>query len=151
MPRWLFWFNYANIYITVSRSIRSTYFWSVGRNSKQLSDDNQQSDERKQPCESDKSCESNERGATCHRHRDTACSAGSHCYANNCRHAKDGASAEYIEREYNEYIAATRSAERQDTSARIWSGDELGDSKRSNSTARTNIEHITGIPTGVTV
>jgi hypothetical protein len=150
MSRWVSGIYNRAANFNLSNALRAASMGGLGRNSKQLHTSANQRDKYVESC---KPCESNKpskHGSTCHRHRDTPCGSGNHCYANNCGHT-DSASDNLIEREYNEYIAATRSAERQDTSARIWSGDELGDSKRSNSTARTNIEHITGIPTGVTV
>ena len=153
MSRWVRGIYNAAASFNLCNALRATRMGRMGRDTKHM---HTSSNQRNQHVESCKSCESNqsgEYGSTCHRNRDTKCDAGNHCYANNCRHSKDRSSTtdNILEREYNEYIAATRSAKGQDTGSRLWSGNEFGDSQHSSNATRTNVEYTTGIPTGTTI
>lgn len=58
--------------------------------------------------------------------------------------------ADYIERDYAEYLAATGS-KGQDTSTGIWNSIESRNFKQTNADSAGSIERCTGIPAGVTV
>jgi hypothetical protein len=150
MSKWVRGIYNAAANFNLSNALRATSMGRLGRNSKQL---HTSADQRDQHVESVKSCESDQSGklgSTCHRHRNSPCGTGDHCYANACKHANSTADNP-IEREYNDYITATRSAKGQDTGSRLRSGNEFGDSQRSSNTTRTNVEYTTGIPTGTTI
>ena len=112
-------------------------------------------------CESNKSSESdqpNKRTGICHRNRESLCSNQHHCAYNECGHRKTN--DQHVEgcicsicREYNEYnTAANKRTKRQNTSTRVWAGDESRGFKQPHSNAATtDIEYITGIPAGTTV
>jgi hypothetical protein len=153
MSRWIRGIYNAAANFNMSRSLRAAAGRTLDRNDKQL---HTSSDQRNQHVESSQSGESDQSGkygGACHRNRDTKCGARDHCYANNCGHAKNRSSAtdDPIEREYLDYLDATRSAKGKDTGSGIRAGYEFGDSQRSSNATRTNVEYTTGIPTGTTI
>jgi len=129
------------------RSLRGADSRALGRNGKQLhiiANERDQHVESVKPCEPAQSCQ---HGSTCHRNRNTACGAGNHCYTNACRHTTDNP----IEREYNEYITATRNAKGQNIGFGLRTCIEFRYSQHSSNSTETDIEYITGIPAGTTV
>jgi hypothetical protein len=161
MSRWIRGIYNAAANFNLSNALRATSVGRMGRNNQHLHAGSDQCDEHVEPCQSGESDQSGEYGGTCHRNRDTKCGAGNHCYANACKHASSTntiiigndviiTANDYIERDYADYTASIRT-EGQGAGARIRLSNESRHTKRSDNTARTDIEHITGIPTGVTV
>jgi len=150
MSRWIRGIYNAAASFNMSRSLRAAAGRTLDRNDKQL---HTRADQRNQHVESTKSCESNqsgEYGSTCHRNRDTACRTGNHCNTNACGHAVI-TTDNILEREYIDYLDATRSTQGQDSGSRLRTGNEFGDSQHSSNATRTNVEYLTGIPTGSTI
>jgi hypothetical protein len=147
MSRWIRGIYNAAANFNMSRSLRAAAGRTLDRNDKQLhiiANERDQHVESVKPCESAQSCQ---HGSTCHRNRNTACGAGNYCYTNACRHTTDNP----IEREYNEYITATRNTKGQNTSSGLRNSIEFRYSQRSSNATETDIEYITGIPAGTTI
>jgi len=177
MSKWVRGIYNAAANFNLSNALRATSMGRMGRNAKQL---HTSSDQRDQHVESGQSCESDQSGeyaGTCHRNRDTKCGAGDHCYANACKYATSPDTViigndviitdssdicdtecnkchptfcDHIERDYADYTARIRT-EGQGAGSWIRLSDESERIKRTNNTTRTDVEHVTGIPTGVTV
>jgi hypothetical protein len=150
MSRWIRGIYNAAANFNMSRSLRAAAGRTLDRNDKQL---HTSADQRNQHVESVKSCESDQSGklgSTCYRHRNSPCGSGNHCNTNACKH-NDSPADNLLEREYNDYITATRNTKGQDTGSGLRSGNEFGDSQRSSNATRTNVEYTTGIPTGTTI
>ena len=150
MSKWVRGIYNAAANFNLSNALRATSMGRLGRNSKQLHTGSDQRDQHVESVKSGESDQSGKLGSTCHRHRNSPCGSGNHCYANACKHANSTADNP-LEREYNEYITATRSAKGKDTGSRLRSGNEFGDSQHSSNATRTNVEYTTGIPTGTTI
>jgi hypothetical protein len=56
-----------------------------------------------------------------------------------------------IERDYNEYIDATGSTKGKDIGTRVWVSNEPRHFKQTSNGATTNIDHVAGVSTGVTI
>lgn len=177
MSKWIRGIYNAAANFNMSRSLRAAAGRTLGGNRKHV---REELNKRDKHVESGKSCESDqssEYGGTCHRNRDTTCTSGNHCYANACRHATSPDTViigndviitdsselcdtkcnkchptlcDHIERDYADYTASIRT-EGQGAGSWVRLSDESGHTKRTNITARTDVEHVTGIPTGVTV
>jgi hypothetical protein len=163
MSRWVRGIYNAAANFVLSGSLRAASGRTLDRDGKHLQDG---SDQSRECVKSNKSCESNQPSqhtCTCHSARtcncdrgdcadnDTSCSAtdgklpnnhGDSCTCSLCR-------------DYRDYIAATSSStirtEGQGAGARIRVSNEPRSTKRANNTTRTDVEHVTGIPTGVTI
>ncbi len=150
MSKWIRGIYNTAANFNMSGALRAAAGRTLGRNDKHM---HTSSDQRAQHVKPTKSCESDksgEYGGSCHRNRDIKCGARNHCYANTCKHA-DNTSDNPLEREYLDYLNATRSTEGKNTGSGVWDSHEFGDSQRSSNATRTNVEYITGIPTGTTI
>lgn len=168
----LYWTNSRSTANNMYRPVQSTYYWSMGRNSKYLREELNESDERVESSvsvQSDKSDKSsNYGGATCPRSTDASCPVSNYCSDRECPHCKCYNCTCNIEhtndhgehcscpqcRDYNDYadhIANVADPERERTSTGIWIGNELRAYEQTDSATANSIEHITGIPTGVTI
>lgn len=181
MSRWIRGIYNAAANFNLSNALRATSVGRVGRDQQHLSESSDEPNQHVEPSKSCQSGQSSEYGGTCHRNRATPCSDGDHCYADVCgrtgrinsKHPNntDGndfntviigndvvitvnrecnTTADYIEREYAEYTATIR-AQGQGNSTGVRVSDEPRDFKHSNNATGTNVEHVTGIPTGVTI
>jgi hypothetical protein len=159
MSRWVRGIYNAAANFVMSGSLRAARGRTMDRNTKHLHDESNQSGKRSKSNQSCESAQSDQYGGTCHRNRDSVCSNGDHCYVDKCGHGKqlnlhvDGCICS-ICREYNEYTSYTASVRTEGQGASSWIrfSDESRSFKQSDTVAtRTNIEHITGIPTGTTI
>jgi hypothetical protein len=159
MSRWIRGIYNAAANFNLSNALRAASLGGLGRNGKQLHTESDKSSEYVEPNQSSKSNQSDQYGGTCHRNRDTVCSNGDHCHVDKCGHRKgpklhvEGCACSGC-RDYNEYISHTASVrtEGQGSSSWIRLSDESGSAKQPDTVAaRTNIEHITGIPTGTAI
>ena len=153
MSRWIRGIYNAAASFNLCNALRAPRMGRMGRDTKHMhiiANERDQHVESVKPCEPAQSCQ---HGSTCHRNRNTACGAGNHCYANNCRHSKDRSSTtdNILEREYNKYITATRNTKGQNTSSGLRNSIEFRYSQRSSNATETDIEYITGIPAGTTI
>ena len=163
----------ANTNIFVPGPIRSTYFWSMGRDKQHLRQESDQSDKRGESniaSESDKSCEHH--SCTCHSARTCDCPAGTcaddnddgecstcKCYNCDCTSSnlpnKHGDSCTCPScRDYNDYadyISTSTDSQGKRSGSRVRPGDEFRTTELSDCNATDPIEHITGIQSGVTV
>ena len=154
MSRWIRGIYNATANFNLCNALRATSLGRLGRNVKQL---HTKSDKPSEHIKSDKSGKpvksNNECGS------DTDCLG---CAPFSCAKL-DPNSNHYagihvegcicsICRDFNEYNSASVRTEGQGVGSRIRFSDEFRSVKQPNTDAtRTNIEHITGIPTGVTV
>jgi hypothetical protein len=73
-----------------------------------------------------------------------------------CAHCNDydpryiRSAADYIERDYADYVNAT-SSEGQDTRSGVWGSDEPRNFKQADANSGDSVERCTGIPAGVTI
>ena len=160
----------------MSRPVRSTYFWSMGRERKHLREESNKPNERIKSNIASESDKSDEHCSTaCHRNRDTACSGTDHCYVNACEHGTDTECANCkcfnctcnkdrelpskhgdsctcpVCRDFNDYTTAIADPQRERSSTGIWIGNELRTTQCTDTDATSTIEYITGIPTGATI
>jgi hypothetical protein len=132
----------------------------MGRNGKQLQDGSDKSGkhiESNKSCEPDKPNKLGQHSCPSHPTRTCDCPAGT-CDDNYIGNKRVGLHVEgcicSVCREYNEYTNYTASVrtEGQGAGSRIWVSNEPRSAKQSDTVAaRTNIEHITGIPTGTAI
>ena len=169
MSKWVRGIYNSAANFVLSRSLRAASGRTMDRNRKQLRDD---SVESVKPNKSGEPCQSDERNTSTHgcpRHTTRTC---------NCTHGQCIDSD--LDREYNEFAefdqrdkdrikhtfidpefgvksvesgsgAGTIRTEGQGAGSRIRYSNEFGDSQRSSNATGTNVEHTTGIPTGVTI
>ena len=155
MSRWIRGIYNAAANFNLSNALRATSLGGLGRNSKQLHAESDQSgkcSESNQPSESVKPYKLGQRSCPSHPTRTCDCPAGT-CDDNSTNLHVDGCICSVC-REYNEYTSYTASVrtEGQGAGSRIWVSNEPRSAKQSDTAAaRTNIEHITGIPTGTTI
>lgn len=170
MSRWIRGIYIAAANFNLSNALRATRMGGVDRDGKHVRESSDKCDQHVEPCKPCQSGSCATTGATCP--RSPTCDE----YGIPCRHgatspctaATEGRSAiigndvvitvnsefitaaDYIEHEYAEYTATVRT-QGQGNSTGVWIGNESRDFKHSNNAARTNVEHLTGIPTGVTI
>jgi len=160
MSRWIRGIYNAAANFNMSRSLRAAAGRTLDRNDKQL---HTSADQRNQHVESSQSGESSKLGnstdgtASTTANRSTVI-VGNDVIITDSRDICDTQCnkchpvfCDHIEREYNDYLDATRSTQGQDSGSRLRTGNEFGDSQRSSHATRTNVEYLTGIPTGTTI
>jgi hypothetical protein len=156
MSRWVRGIYNAAANFVMSGSLRAARGRTMDRNTKHVHDESNQSGKRSK---SDKSCESAQsnkprtHGCPSHPTRTCNCPAGTCDDDNSTNLHVDGCVCS-ICREYNEYTSYTASVRTEGQGAGSWI--RLSDESRSakqpdTNAARTNIEHITGIPTGTAI
>jgi hypothetical protein len=156
MSRWIRGIYNATANFNLSNALRATSLGGLGRNVKQLhtkSDKPIEHIKSNKSCESDKPYKSGTHGCPNHSTRTCNCPTGTCDDDNSTNLHVDGCICS-ICREYNEYTSYTASVrtEGQGAGTRIRFSNESRSAKQPDTDAtRTNIEHITGIPTGVTI
>lgn len=177
MSKWIRGIYNAAANFNMSGSLRAAAGRTLGRNRELMRESSDQRNQYVEPSKSSESNQSDEYAGTCHRNRDTKCSSGDHCYANACGHTPSPDTViigndviitnssdicntqcnkchptfcDHIERDYADYTASIRT-EGQGAGSWIRVSNEPRDFKRTDNTTRTDVEHVTGIPTGVTI
>ena len=164
MSRWVRGIYNAAANFVLSGSLRAASGRTMDRDTEQLREECNQSNQHEQSYQSSKSHQSGQHACSCHPSRICNCAAGecadddgSQCVASSAKDGKlhgDNCTCSLC-RDYRDYISSTGSGtirtEGQGAGSRIRFSDESRSTKRSDNTARTDIEHITGIPTGVTL
>jgi hypothetical protein len=153
MSRWVRGIYNSAANFVLSRSLRAASGRTLDRRDQHVQDGSDQSGEH---IESDQSCKSNQSNKlgqhSCPSHPTRTCN----CPAGTCD--DDNSTNLHVEgcicslcRDYNDYVNATSGVrtEGQGTGSRIRFSDESRSAKQSDSNAtRTDIEYLTGIPTG---
>lgn len=161
MSKWIRGIYNATANFNMSNALRSASGRILGGNSKHVREESVKSNKCEQSCQPCKSNKSIEHASTCHRNRGSCCSSGNHCPVNECRNAdKTGNIPVHVNgcicslcrdyNEYNEYSASIRT-EGQGAGARIRVGNELKSFKHTNNGTADDVEHITGIQSGVAI
>ena len=159
MSRWVRGIYNTAANFVMSGSLRAASGRTLGGKREHV---RESSDERNQHVESSQSGESNKLDATTNRTSGTATSGNSVIVGNDviitdsrdicdteC-HKCHPTLCDHIERDYADYTASIRT-EGQGAGSWIRVSNEPRSFERTNNTARTDVEHVTGIPTGVTV
>jgi hypothetical protein len=156
MSRWIRGIYNAAANFNLSNALRATSLGGLGRNVKQLHTESAKPSKR---VESDKSCEPDKpykprnHGCPSHSSRTCNCPTGACDDDNSTNLHVDGCICS-ICREYNEYTSYTASVRTEGQGAGSWirfSNESRSFKQPHPDAARTNIEHITGIPTGTTI
>ena len=170
MSRWIRGIYNSAANFNLSNALRSASGRILGRDTEHVRKECSQSNEHEQSDQSSKSYKSSQHACSCHGARICNCdngecadNDGSECVANSsskngdqrntCYPDNNGnnlTASDYIERDYADYTASIRT-EGQGAGSWIRLSDESGHIKRTDNTTRTNVEHVTGIPTGVTI
>jgi len=162
MSRWVRGIYNAAANFVMSGSLRAASGRTMDRDTKQLREECNQSNKHVESGQSSKSDQSSQHACTCHPSRTCNCTAGD-CADNdgNCRtdgklpnNHGDSCTCSLC-RDYRDYISSTGSGtirtEGQGAGSRIRFSHEPRHSQQADGNAATTIEHITGIPTGVTL
>lgn len=165
MSRWVRGIYNAAANFVLSGSLRAASGRTMDRDTKHVREESTKSNEHDKSSQSGKSNQSGQHACTCHPTRTCNCAAGD-CADN------DGSVTTYrtdgklpnnhgdsctcsLCRDYRDYISATGSGtirtEGQGAGARIRLSYESGHTQQADGNTATTIEHITGIPTGVTL
>ena len=155
MSRWVRGIYNAAANFNLSNALRATSLGRLGRNNKHLHDEFDKSgkcSESDQSSESIKSYKLGQRSCPSHPTRTCDCPAGT-CDDNSTNLHVDGCICSVC-REYNEYTSYTASLRTEGQGASSWIrfSDESRSFKQPHSdAARTDVESVTGIPTGTTI
>lgn len=152
MSRGLCRANNTNAHFIVSRPVRTTYFWGLGRNTKFLREESNKPDQRVESGVTNESAKpSQSSSAECPTCRCFNCDCGKDgslpnphgdsCSCPNCREYAD----------YTAHIADLIDPQRERSSTGIWIGNELGSTECTNANAATTINNNAGLFTGATV
>ena len=177
MSRWVRGIYNTAANFVMSGSLRAASGRTLGGKRELVRESSDKRNQHVKSSQSSESDQSGEYGGTCHRNRDTKCSSGNHCYANACNHATSPDTiiigndviitkssdicdtqcnkchptfCDHIERDYADYTASIRT-EGQGAGSWIRVSNEPRHFERTNNTTRADVEHVTGIPTGVTI
>ena len=159
MSRWVRGIYNTAANFVMSGSLRAAAGRTLDRDTEHVRQINDQSPECLKSGEPDKSGESinatNCTPATCrcisYRNTSSANASDGDAICDNQCNKCHPAFCDHIERDYNDYLNATRNTKGKDTGSRVWVSDEPRAFERTNNTTRTDVEHVTGIPTGVAI
>lgn len=155
----------------MSRPVRTTYFWSMGRDAKHMREELNEPNERVESSERDESDKPNKYSSTpCPRRDDPTCPVGNYCSDRECPKCKcynctcdenrdlpnphgDSCTCPNCRNynDYTEHIAKLIDPERERSSTGIWIGNELRTFKQTDNGTTNDVEYITGISAGVTI
>jgi len=162
MSRWVRGIYNAAANFVMSGSLRAASGRTMDRDAKHLREESTKSNEHDKSSQSGKSNQSGQHACTCHPARTCNCTSGDRadndttCRSDSKLPNNHGDSCTCsLCRDYADYISATGSGtirtEGQGAGSRIRFSHESRHSQHSNNSTTANVEHITGIPTGVTV
>jgi hypothetical protein len=138
----------------LSYAIQSACDIALGGNNELMRQEPHQRNEHEQSVESSQSISASDAGSSATTTRATNDGNAEHtsfpCAHCNDYDPRDISSADYIERDYAEYIAAT-SASRENTCSGVWDSDEPRNFKQADAESSDSIERCTGISAGVTI
>jgi hypothetical protein len=138
----------------LSYAIQSACDIALGGNNELMRQEPHQRNEHEQSVESSQSISASDAGSSATTTRATNDGNAEHtsfpCAHCNDYDPRDISSADYIERDYAEYIAAT-SASRENTCSGVWDSDEPRNFKQADADSGDSVERRIGIPAGVTI
>lgn len=152
MSRGLCRANNTNAHFIVSRPVRTTYFWGLGRNTRFVREESAKPDQHVESSVSSESAQPSQYASDteCPNCRCFNCTCndgslpnphGDSCTCPNCREYAD----------YTAHIADLIDPQRERSSTGIWIGNELRSTECANTDATTRTNNNVGLPTGATV